>query len=155
MKRKVLVIGLIVIATGAVSYIIVRSIQKSGIVKRLTEAYKNPDSQDASGGMNKLLATGVFNPSTYQKSGKATITLMEARERAKSIWDAYSYLFSSDQMTIVNQFNGLGHQHDVSKIAHEFLASYNEDLLEVLKASLTDKAKLNMLIAKINKLPNT
>ena len=57
-------------------------------------------------------------------------------------------------MTIVNQFNGLGHQHDVSKIAHEFLASYDEDLLEVLKASLTDKAKLNMLIAKINKLPN-
>jgi hypothetical protein len=154
MKRKVLVIGLIVIVTGAVTYLIVRSVQKSGIVKRMDEAYKNPDSQDASGGMNKLLASGVFNPSTYQKSGKATITLMEARERAKGIWDAYSYLFSSDQMTIVNQFNGLGHQHDVSKIAHEFLASYDEDLLEVLKASLTDKAKLNMLIAKINKLPN-
>ncbi len=154
MKRKVIVIGLIVLSVGAVSYLIVRSVQKSGIVKRLEEAYKNPDSQDASGGMNKLLASGVFNPSTYQKSGKATITLMEARERSKGIWDAYSYLFSSNQMTIVNQFNGLGHQHDVSKIAHEFLASYDEDLLEVLKASLTDKAKLNMLIAKINKLPN-
>ena len=154
MKRKVIVIGLIVLSVGAVSYLIVRSVQKSGIVKRLEEAYKNPDSQDASGGMNKLLASGVFNPSTYQKSGKATITLMEARERTKGIWDAYSYLFSSNQMTIVNQFNGLGHQHDVSKIAHEFLASYDEDLLEVLKASLTDKAKLNMLIAKINKLPN-
>ena len=142
------------VAVGAVTYIIVRSVQKSGIQKRLDEAYSSPDSQDASGGMNKLLASGVFNPSTYQKSGKATITLMEARDRAKSIWDAYSYFFSSDQMTIVNQFNGLGHQHDVSKIAHEFNESYDEDLLEILKASLTDKAKLNMLIAKINKLPN-
>ena len=142
------------VAVGAVTYIIVRSVQKSGIQKRLDEAYSSPDSQDASGGMNKLLASGVFNPATYQKSGKATITLMEARDRAKSIWDAYSYFFSSDQMTIVNQFNGLGHQHDVSKIAHEFNESYDEDLLEILKASLTDKAKLNMLIAKINKLPN-
>jgi hypothetical protein len=42
----------------------------------------------------------------------------------------------------------------VSKIAHEFQESYDEDLLEVLKSTLTDKAKLNMLIAKINKLPN-
>jgi hypothetical protein len=154
MKRKVIIIGLIVITTGAVSYLIVRSVQKSGIQKRLDEAFSNPDSQSASGGMNKLLASGVFNPTTYQKSGKATITLMEARERAKDIWDAYSYFFSSDQMTIVNQFNGLGHQHDVSKIAHEFQESYDEDLLEVLKSTLTDKAKLNMLIAKINKLPN-
>ena len=154
MNRKIVIIGLIVVSGCVVSYFIVRGVQKSGIVKRLNEAFNNPDSQEASGGMNKLLSSGVFNPSTYQKSGKATITLMEARERAKGIWDAYSYLFSSDQMTIVNQFNGLGHQHDVSKIAHEFLASYDEDLLEVLKAALTDKAKLNMLIAKINKLPN-
>lgn len=153
MKRKVVIIGLIVITAGAVSYLIVRSVQKSGIVKRLEEAYKNPDSQEASGGMNKLLASGVFNPTTYQKSGKATITLMEARERAKNIWDAYSW-YSTDQMTIVNQFNGLGHQHDVSKIAHEFQESYDEDLLEVLKSNITDKANLNMLITKINKLPN-
>lgn len=155
MKKKVIIIGLSILAVGTVSYIVVRSVQKSGIQKRLNEAFNNPDSQSASGGMNKLLASGVFNPSTYQKSGKATITLMEARERSKGIWDAYSYFFSSDQMTVVNQFNGLGHQHDVSKIAHEFNASYDEDLLEVLKEILTDKAKLNMLIAKINKLPNT
>ena len=62
MKRKVIVIGLIVLSVGAVSYLIVRSVQKSGIVKRLEEAYKNPDSQDASVVMNKLLASGVFNP---------------------------------------------------------------------------------------------
>ncbi len=155
MKRKVIIIGLVVITAGAVSYLIVRSVQKSGILKRLDEAFNNPDSQGASGGMNKLLASGVFNPTTYQKSGKATITLMEARERSKTVWDAYSYFFSSEQMTIVNAFNGLGHQHDVSKIAHEFKESYDEDLLEVLQSSLTDKAKLNMLIAKINKLPNT
>jgi hypothetical protein len=153
MKRKVIIIGLSVLAVGAVSFIVVRSVQKSGILKRLDEAFKNPDSQDASGGMNKLLASGVFNTTTYQKSGKATITLMEAREKSKAIWDAYSYFFSSDQMTIVNAFNGLGHQHDVSKIAHEFKESYDEDLLEVLKSTLTDKAKMNMLVAKINKLP--
>jgi hypothetical protein len=152
MKRKVIIIGLSVLAVGAVSFIVVRSVQKSGILKRLDEAFKNPDSQDASGGMNKLLASGVFNTTTYQKSGKATITLMEAREKSKAIWDAYSYFFSSDQMTIVNAFNGLG-QHDVSKIAHEFKESYDEDLLEVLKSTLTDKAKMNMLVAKINKLP--
>lgn len=153
MKKKVIIIGLSVLAVGAISYIVVRSIQKSGIIKRLDEAFKNPDSQDASGGLNKLLASGVFNTTTYQKSGKATITLMEARERSKTIYDAYSYLFSSDQMTIVNAFNGLGHQHDVSKIAHEYKASYDEDLLEVLKYTVTDKDKMNMLVAKINKLP--
>ncbi|MNE14650.1 hypothetical protein D3C87_32010 [compost metagenome] len=153
MKKKVIIIGLSVLAVGAVTIIVVRSIQKSGIIKRLDEAFKHPDSQDASGGLNKLLASGVFNTTTYQKSGKATITLMEARDRSKTIYDAYSYLFSSDQMTIVNAFNGLGHQHDVSKIAHEYKASYHEDLLEVLKYTLTDNAKMNMLVDKINKLP--
>lgn len=155
MKRKIAIIGLSVLTLGAVAYLVVRSIQKTGIKNRLDEAYNNPDSQEAAGGLNKLLASGVFNTTTYQKSGKATITLTEARERSKTIWDAYSYWFGSDQMTIVNAFNGLGHQHDVSKIAHEFKASNDEDLLEVLKTALTDKAKMNMLIAKINKLPNT
>lgn len=155
MKKKVVIIGLSILALGAVSFLVVRGIQKSGIKKRLEEAFSNPDSQEASGGMNKLLVSGVFNPTTYQKSGKATITLMEARDRAKVVWEAYSYLFGSDQMTIVNAFNGLGHQHDVSKIAHEFKASYDNELLEVLYSALTDKAKLNILIAKINKLPNT
>lgn len=153
MKKKLIIIGLSVLAAGVVSYFIVRSVQKHGIIKRLNEAFKDPDSQAALGGMDKMLSSGAFNPSTYLKSGKATITLMEARERSKAIWDAYSYYFSSDQSTIVNQFNGLGHQHDVSKIAHEFQNSYNEDLLEVLKSAVTDKARLNTLIAKINKLP--
>lgn len=154
MKRKVIIIGLSILAVGTVSYFIVRGVQKAGIQKRLNEAYNDPDNPDATGGLNKLLASGAFNPATYQTSGKATISLMEARERAEKIWKAYSYFFSSDQMTIVNQFNGLGHQHDVSKIAHEFSENYDEDLLEVLKTAISDKAKLNMLIAKINKLPN-
>lgn len=155
MKKKVIIIGLSVLTLGAVSFLVIRTVQKAGIRRRLDEAYNNPDSQEASGGLNKLLASGVFNTTTYQKSGKATITLMEARERAKTIWDAYSYWLGSDQMTIVNAFNGLGHQHDVSKIAHEFKESNDEDLLEVLKTALTDKAKMNMLVAKINKLPKT
>lgn len=155
MKRKVVVISLSILVVGVISYFVVVGFQKSVIKKLLDEAYNNPDSQEASGGLNKLLVSGVFNPTTYQKSGKATITLMEARDRAKVVWEAYSYLFGSDQMTIVNAFNGLGHQHDVSKIAHEFKASYDNELLEVLQSALTDKAKLNILIAKINKLPNT
>ncbi len=152
MKRKVIIIGLSVLAAGGVTYLIVRSIQKSGIVKRLEEAFKNPDSQEAQGGLNKLISSGVFNPNTYQKMGKATITLLEAREIAKKIWDAYSW-FGSDQSTIVNAFNGLGHQNDVSKITHEFNESYDNDLIEVLQSAVTDKAKINSLVAKINKLP--
>jgi hypothetical protein len=154
MKKAVIIVS-IVLATGAITYLIVRTVQKSGILKRLNEAFNNPDSQEASGGLNKLLASGVFNTSTYQHSGKATITLMEAREKSKQIWDSYSSWFSSDQMSIVNAFNGLGHAHDVSKIAHEFSQSYDEDLLEVLKTALTDKAKMTTLVAKINKLPTT
>lgn len=154
MNRKVVIVGLLsVVVISGVTFLIVRTVQKSGIVKALEEAFKNPDSQEASGGMNKLLASGAFNPTTYQKTGKATITLMEAREKAKTIWDAYSW-FGSDQTTMVNAFNGLKHQSDVSKITHEFNESYDEDLLEVLKSAVTDKANLNMLIAKINKLPN-
>lgn len=153
MKKTLIIISAIVVA-GTISYFIVRSVQKSNIQKRLQEAYKNPDSQEAAGGLSKLLVSGVFNPNTYQKSGKATITLTEAREKSKQVWDNYSSWLSSDQTAIVNAFNGLGHQHDVSKISHEFLGSYGEDLLQVLKDSITDKDKMNVLIAKINKLPN-
>lgn len=151
--KKTLIIISIVAVTGISAYFIVRSVQKSNIQKRLDEALKHPDSQDAAGGMNKLLASGAFNPTTYQNSGKATITLLEAREKAQTIWENYSSWMSSNQTAIVGAFNGLGHQHDVSKISHEFVESYDEDLLEVLKEALTDKAKMNMLIAKINKLP--
>lgn len=155
MNRKTLIIGGSILgglAVAGVSYLIVRTIQKSAIVKRLEEAFRNPDSQEAQGGLNKLISSGVFNPSTYQKMGKATITLIEAREIAKKIWDAYSW-FGSDQSTIVNAFNGLGHQNDVSKITHEFNESYDNDLIEVLQSAVTDKAKMNSLVAKINKLP--
>lgn len=155
MNRKAIIIGgsiLGVVVVSGVAYLIIQTIKRSGIVKRLEEALKNPDSQDAQGGLNKLIASGVFNPNTYQKMGKATITLIEAREIAKRIWDAYSW-FGSDQSTIVNAFNGLGHQNDVSKITHEFNESYDSDLAEVLLEALTDKAKANSLVAKINKLP--
>jgi hypothetical protein len=153
MKKTVIIVS-IVLGTGAISYFIITAVKKSNIQKRLEENYKNPDSQETAGGMNKLLSSGAFNPTTYQTGGKATITLMEARERAKQVWDNYSSWFSSDQLAIVNAFNGLGHIQDVSKISHEFEESYEESLLEVLNTAVTDKAKMNMLIAKINKLPN-
>ncbi len=155
MNRKTLIIGGSILgglAVAGVSILIVRTIKKSAIVKRLEEAFRNPDSQEAQGGLNKLISSGVFNPNTYQKMGKATITLIESREVAKRIWDAYSW-FGSDQSTIVNAFNGLGHQNDVSKITHEFNESYDSDLIEVLQEAVTDKAKMNSLVAKINKLP--
>lgn len=154
MNRKIVIIACSVVAAGIASYFVVRTVQKSAIKKRLDLAYNNPGGQDAAGGLNKLLASGVFDPTTYQKNGKATITLMEARDRSDAIWDAYSYFFESDQTAIVNAFNGLGHQADVSKISHEFKESHDNDLLEILQAALTDKAKMNLLVSKINSLPS-
>jgi hypothetical protein len=60
---------------------------------------------------------------------------------------------SSNQMAIVNAFSGLGHIHDVAKISHEFQLSYDKELLQVIKDSLTDKSKYNLLIGKLNSLP--
>lgn len=153
--KKAIIISAIVLSAGAVGYFVVYpTIKRHNIRKRLDEAYRDPAGYNAAGGMDKMLITEVFNPDKYSaQSNKATITLMEARERAEIIWDNYSSWLSSNQTAIIGAFNGLGHADDVSKISHEFYALYDEDLLQVIKDAVSDKAQYNLLIGKINKLP--
>lgn len=136
---------------GVMAY---NGIRRNSIRKCLDEAYSDPSSEKAVGGMDKLLVSEVFNERTFQTSGKATISRVEARERAKIIWDNYSAWFSSNPTAIIGAFSGLGHSHDVSKIAYEFSQSYGEELLSVLKTALGDNSsQYTILIAKIQKLP--
>lgn len=130
--------------------IIVPAIRRSGVRKRLEAAYKNPNT--IGGGMDKMLMEGVFDMNRFDDgNNNATITRMEAREKAEQIWENYSW-YSTNQPAIVSAFNGLKHVDDVSKIAHEFFQSYDEELLSVLKETLTDKAQYNILVGKISKL---
>lgn len=132
----------------------VNGMRRSKIRKCLDAAYNDPSSVNAVGGLDKLLVTEVFDKRTFERSGKATISRVEARERAKEVWDNYSAWFSSDATAIISAFDGLGHSHDVSKIAYEFYQSYNEELLTVLKAALGDNSQqYTILISKIQKLP--
>lgn len=153
--KKVIIISSIVVSLSLVGIFVVRpAIIKHNIRKRLNEIFDNPDSEDSVGGTDKLLANEAFNIKAFdERHSKATISRLEAREKAKMIWDNYSYLFGSNQSAIVNAFSGLGHLDDVSKIAHEFYESYDEELVGFLNTALTDKAKKNLLLSKINKLP--
>lgn len=132
----------------------IRPIQKIGIRKRLQAAFDDPASEAAAGGLDKLQISEVLNIKSFDENNNhATITRVVAREKAQLIWDNYSSWMGSNQTAIVSAFNGLGHVDDVSKISHEFYAYYKEDLLQVLKNALTDKAQYNILLGKINKLP--
>jgi len=154
MERKVVIIifvsaGVLIVG-GAIAY---PAIVRSGIRKRLDEAYNDPSGMNSVGGFNKLLVSEIFNPNTFKQSGKATISLTEARERAKQVWEGYSYLLSSDAVAIISAFSGLGHAHDVSKISNEFKSQYGYELLSVLESALPDKADYNILLGKISQLP--
>lgn len=129
--------------------IVVPAIRRHNIRERLDAAYKDPNT--IGGGMDKLILEGVFDPDRYNSSNKATISLVTARQKAKQVWDNYSW-YSTNQAAIVSAFNGLQHIDDVSKIAHEFYQSYDEELLSVLKEVLTDKTQYNLFVAKISKL---
>lgn len=152
--KKIIIISSAIVGTGLITgLIIVPAVRKRGIRKRLNEAYNDPAGYNSAGGLDKLLVTEAFDPDRYNSSNShETITLVEARERAKTVWENYSWL-GSNQSAIIGAFTGLGHVDDVSKISHEFTAQYDEDLLETLKEALSDKAKYNLLIGKINKLP--
>lgn len=144
--------GALLLTIGGV--VVVKSIRKSAVRKCLEEAYNDPSNENAVGGLDKLLVKEVFDERTFQSSGKATISRVEARERAKEVWDNYSSWFSSDSTAIIGAFSGLGHVHDVSKIAYEFKQSYDEELLSVLKNALgDDSSQYSILIGKIQKLP--
>lgn len=148
-----LIVGGVAAAGIIGGFVIYPAIKKGSIRRRLDEAFKNPASLDAAGGMDKFLISEAFNTKTFQTSGKATLSRLEAREKAKTIWDNYSSWLSSNQTAIVGAFTGLGHLHDVSKISYEFYQSYDNDLLEVLKTALTDKSKYNILLGKLAQLP--
>ena len=153
MKKIIIISSLVVSAGLIVGLIIVPSVRKAGIRKRLSEAYNDPSGYESVGGLDKLIVTEAFDLSRYDaQNNHATITLVEAREKAKLIYENYSW-YSANQTAIVNAFSGLGHVDDVSKIAHEYYSLYDEELLNILKEELTDKAKYNLLIGKINKLP--
>lgn len=155
MKKKVIIISSIVLGVGLLGgFVVYPAIRKSGIRQRLDTAFNNPSALSAVGGIDKFLVTEAFDPERFQNgTTKTTITRIEAREKASIIYNNYSSWFSSNQMAIVNAFSGLGHIHDVSKIAHEYKALYDDDLLEVIKTALTDKSKYNLLIGKLNNLP--
>jgi len=132
-------------------------IKKSNIRKRLNEAYNDPSGVESVGGMDKLLVSEIFDKRAFQTYSMATISKVEARERAKEVWENYgAYFFtSSDTSAIIGAFDNLGHIHDVSKIAFEFFNSYDEELLTALDYALgEDSSQKNILIDKLLKLPN-
>lgn len=153
--KKIVFISSLVIGGSLVGFLTYTSIRKAIIRKHLEKAYKDPSSNNAVGGLDKLLVEGAFDKNAYNSSNnKSTISLITAREKAHQIWDNYSAWFSSDQTSIVNAFNGLGHMDDVSKISREFYFLFEEDLLSVLKTALSEKSKYNILLGMISKLPN-
>lgn len=153
--NRLIIVSAIIVGTSAIGFFVVYpAIKKSFIRKRLETAFNDPASVGAAGGLDKLLVTEAFDMNRFDDgNNKATISRLEARERAEQIWENYSSWLSSNQTAIISAFSNLGHIDDVSKIAHEFYYSYDEELLNVLKDALSDKAQYNLLIGKINKLP--
>ena len=145
-----------ILVIGAGIPITVYGVKRSRIRGRLDEAYNNPSSIDAVGGLDKLVVSGLYDRRLHQNAGKATISRVEARERAKEIWENYGAYFwsSSDTSAILGAFDGLGHRHDVSKIADEFYQTYGEDLETVIETAFADSDQKNILIDKLLKLPN-
>lgn len=156
MNKKTVIIlsitGGVLLVGGVLVY---PAVMRSIIRSRLDEVYNDPSSADSVGGLDKLLVQEVFDPSLFEKSGKATISRVVAREKAEQIWENYSAWMGSNSTAIISAFNGLGHIHDVSKIAYEFQNAYSKELLSVLKSALSESAEYNILIGKIASLPNT
>ncbi len=153
--KTIAIIGGISLIGGIIVY---PAIKKVGIRKRLDEALENPYTASAVGGLNKLQHEGVFDIRKFQSAtSKHTISRMEARERARMVWDNYGgWMWQNDNETaIISAFNGLGHIDDVSLIAHEFYGLYDEELLTVLEKALdkNNKAQYQLLMGKIMTLP--
>jgi len=148
-----IILGSVATAGLLGGFVVYPSIKRFYIRKRLSEAYDDPSSVDAVGGMDKLLVTEAFDIRKFDEANNnATISRLEARERAKQVWDNYSAYFSSNTTAIISAFNNLEHIDDVSKIAHEFYESYDEELLSVLKVALADKSQYNLFLGKMAKL---
>lgn len=153
-KKTIIVLSItggVLLIGGVVIY---PAVMRSIIRKRLEEAYSDPSGINSVGGLDKLLVQEIFDTSVFEKSGKATISRVEAREKAEQIWENYSAWRGSDSTAIISAFGGLGHLHDVSKIAYEFQQAYDYELLSVLKEALSESSQYNILIGKISNLPN-
>lgn len=136
------------------TYFTVRAYRKSRIREALDKAFNDPTNPNAVSGLDKLLVQQVFDKRLYARSGKATLSLVEARERAREVWENYTYFGDSDTDAMIEAFDNLGHLHDVSKIAHEFYGLYSEELLTVLNNAMGDiSAKNSLLVGKLEKLP--
>ncbi len=129
------------------------AVMRSIIRNRLDENFNDPSGINSVGGLDKLLVQEIFDTSLFEKSGKATISRVVAREKAELIWENYSTWRSSDSTAIISAFNGLGHVHDVSKIAYEFQQAYDYELLSVLKDALSESSQYNILLGKLSNLP--
>ncbi len=153
--KKLLIISSIVAGSLALGgFVIYPMVKRSLIRKRLQEAFANPFSTEAIGGLDKLLVTGIFNRSSFNPAAnQSTLSNVQARQRAQMIWENYSWWFSSDQAAILQAFSGLRHVDDVTKIAVEFFRLYKEELLTVLKVALKDSSYYSLLIGLIDNLP--
>ena len=149
-----IIVGSVGTLTAIAVFGIYPAIMRVGIRKRLEESFADPSAESAVGGLDKLLVKEAFDTRTFETSGKATISRLEARERSLQVWENYNSWLGSNQTSIISAFQGLGHLHDVSKIAHEFYQSYDNELLQVLKTALSTKGQYNILIGKLSKLPN-
>jgi len=144
-------------ALGLIYVVVIPTFKKDAIRKRLQDAFDNPNSASALGGIEGLQADGTFDPNRYKTSGKATITRIQAIDRANKIWSAYGgYLMADDEAKMVDAFEGLGHYDDLSKIGYYFeteVAS-GENLFSVLQHALEgDKKQTRILLGKVADLP--
>lgn len=157
-QKKILLISIGAIAVlGLGTVIIYPAVKRNGMRKRLDAAYNAPFGVESVGGLDKLQVMEVFDTRRWDRpDSKRTISRMEARERAKQIWENYSvYYLYDDEAAIIGAFNGLRHVDDVSLIAHEFYMSYQNELLSVLEDGLDEKnkAQYQSLMGKLMTLP--
>lgn len=151
-----LVIGFGAISVvGLTTLLVIPVVKKGKIRKRLDEAYSNPYKSGAIGGIESLQASSAFDPNRHLTSNKATISRLDAIERAKKIWKNYGSWYSSDnESAMVNAFDGLGHYDDLSKIAYYFEQEHDSDLFTVMQDALRDdNEQTQLLMGKIEALP--
>lgn len=151
-----LITGLGLATTGLVLMITIPAVKKGKIRQRLDDAFGNPYESGAIGGISQLQASSAFDPNRHLVTNKATISRLDALDRAEKVWSNYGSWYSSDnESAMVNAFDGLGHYDDLSKIAYYFEKEYDNDLFTILEDALKeDKQQTQLLMGKINNLPN-
>ncbi len=152
-----IVLGSSLLLFGILSIPVSRAVQRGGIRKRLEEEYEASGGGGRHGGIDDLEMQGAFDTDLYKRSNKATITLVEARERAKQVYDNYDGWWvqgDDDEDAIISAFSGLGHLHDVSKIADQYQQYYGDSLHSIINKALDNESQKNRLKLKLSALPN-